>query len=42
MRHPAPKEEVLNMNNQEFLQRIDDAFKQLAFLYRLTQKVSQA
>ncbi|MCY8980742.1 YktB family protein [Bacillus halotolerans] len=36
------KEEVLNMNNQEFLQRIDDAFQQLAFLYRLTQKVSQA
>lgn len=36
------KEEVLNMNNQEFLQRIDDAFQQLAFLYRFTQKVSQA
>ncbi|MCY9164740.1 YktB family protein [Bacillus atrophaeus] len=36
------KEEVLQMNNQEFLSKIEDAFQQLAFLYRLTQKVTQA
>ncbi|KXZ14805.1 hypothetical protein AXI59_02850 [Bacillus nakamurai] len=35
-----PKEEVINMNNQEFLQTIEDAFQKLSFLYTLTQKVS--
>lgn len=34
------KEDVINMNNNEFLQTIEDAFRKLSFLYTLTQKVS--
>ncbi len=40
MRHSAAKEDVINMNNNEFLQTIEDAFRKLSFLYTLTQKVS--
>ncbi|GIN67175.1 MULTISPECIES: YktB family protein [Bacillus] len=34
------KEQVLQMNEQEFLSEIEASFEKLAFLYRLTQKVA--
>lgn len=34
------KDEVLHMSEEAFLSEIEAAFEKLAFLYRLTQKVS--
>ncbi|WP_024424760.1 DUF1054 domain-containing protein [Bacillus safensis] len=33
-----PREEVVQMNNEEFLSKIENAFRTLTYLYRFTQK----
>ena len=35
-----PREEVVQMNNEEFLSKIEDAFRTVTYLYRFTQKES--
>ena len=35
-----PREEVVQMNNEEFLSKIENAFRTLTYLYRFTQKES--